>query len=223
MMNPPWTESYIPYSPTKCFKLLPQGILLAGAGWHKLFAKKNTLSAKSDERSNWGSRRGHWSGVWREHNSKRRGHCSSSTGTEILFPRTCSCSVLFSLTLVCHSLVCSAYMDYVLCSCTWAAFWFTWGFTPKQAPGLGPPDLCWLQKAPKPVLFISHAHTNPDASKGYYHHVLGNQISSSAAVAAYLAELINSVEPMSFMQVRSVMISQQATPGTPNAGWDLWG
>jgi hypothetical protein len=68
-----------------------------------------------------------------------------------------------------------------------------------QAPGLGPPDLCWLQKAPKSSTFLF----TPSAAepKGYYHHVLGRDVSSSAAVCAYFAELTALVEPMTMLQV----------------------
>lgn len=38
-------------------------------------------------------------------------------------------------------------------------------------------------------------------AKGFYHYALGRDVSSSAAVAAYFAELVSLVEPMSFMQV----------------------
>lgn len=68
-----------------------------------------------------------------------------------------------------------------------------------QAPGLGPPDLCWLQKAPKPMWGLP-SRPGMDA-KGFYHYALGRDVSSSAAVAAYFAELVSLVEPMSFMQV----------------------
>jgi hypothetical protein len=68
-----------------------------------------------------------------------------------------------------------------------------------QSPGLGPPDLCWLQKAPKSSTFLfSSTASEP---KGYYHHVLGRDVSSSAAVCAYFAELTALVEPMTMLQV----------------------
>jgi hypothetical protein len=65
------------------------------------------------------------------------------------------------------------------------------------ASGLGPPDLCWLQKAPKSALTGSSGE-----SKGYYHCCLGVDASSSAAVAAYFATLTSLVEPPTFLQVR---------------------
>ncbi|GLI71473.1 hypothetical protein VaNZ11_016611 [Volvox africanus] len=63
------------------------------------------------------------------------------------------------------------------------------------ASGLGPPDLCWLQKAPKSVLTGSSGQ-----AKGYYHSCLGVDASSSAAVAAYFATLTSLVEPPTFLQ-----------------------
>ena len=65
------------------------------------------------------------------------------------------------------------------------------------ASGLGPPDLCWLQKAPKSALTGATGE-----AKGYYHYVLGGNASSSAAVAAYFATLTAMVEPPTFLQVR---------------------
>ncbi|GLC39163.1 bud site selection protein [Pleodorina starrii] len=63
------------------------------------------------------------------------------------------------------------------------------------ASGLGPPDLCWLQKAPKNALTGSSGE-----AKGYYHCCLGVDASSSAAVAAYFATLTSLVEPPTFLQ-----------------------
>eukprot|EP00198_Chlamydomonas_reinhardtii_P011858 XP_001701195.1 predicted protein [Chlamydomonas reinhardtii] len=63
------------------------------------------------------------------------------------------------------------------------------------ASGLGPPDLCWLQKAPKSALTGATGE-----AKGYYHYVLGGNASSSAAVAAYFATLTAMVEPPTFLQ-----------------------
>ena len=80
-----------------------------------------------------------------------------------------------------------------------------------QAPGLGPPDLCWLQKGPKSSTFL----VSPSASepKGYYHHVLGRDVSSSAAVCAYFAELNSLVEPMTMLQVRPPPLQQRRGDG----------
>ncbi|KAG2427663.1 hypothetical protein HXX76_012312 [Chlamydomonas incerta] len=64
-----------------------------------------------------------------------------------------------------------------------------------SASGLGPPDLCWLQKAPKSALTGATGE-----AKGYYHYVLGGNASSSAAVAAYFATLTAMVEPPTFLQ-----------------------
>lgn len=62
--------------------------------------------------------------------------------------------------------------------------------------GLGPPDLCWLQKAPISAL-TGAAAGEPG---GYYHHALGRDVSSSAAVAAYFASITMRVEPVPFMR-----------------------
>lgn len=58
----------------------------------------------------------------------------------------------------------------------------------SQHPALGPPDLCWLQKASKGIL--TGSASDP---AGYYHHVLGRDVSNSAAVAAYFALLMSQV------------------------------
>mmetsp|Transcript_48051 Transcript_48051/g.121266 ORF Transcript_48051/g.121266 Transcript_48051/m.121266 type:complete len:869 (-) Transcript_48051:104-2710(-) len=52
-----------------------------------------------------------------------------------------------------------------------------------HAPGVGPPDLLWLRK------------TAPGAPPaGFYHWLLGQEVSSAASVAAYFAELCEAVE-----------------------------
>ena len=63
-------------------------------------------------------------------------------------------------------------------------------------PGLGPPDLVWLQKVSRATLTASSSEP-----RGFYHHQLGRDVSSSASVAAYFAELTSRVEPISFLQV----------------------
>jgi hypothetical protein len=63
-------------------------------------------------------------------------------------------------------------------------------------PGLGPPDLCHLQKCPK----RSGLFGSSGESQGYYHFVLGRDVSSSAAVAAYFALLNAKVEHRSMLQ-----------------------
>ena len=62
-------------------------------------------------------------------------------------------------------------------------------------PGLGPPDLCWLQKGAKNTLTGSTA-----PPEGYYHHVLGRDVSSTAAIAAYFALLNSLVEHVGMLQ-----------------------
>lgn len=64
-----------------------------------------------------------------------------------------------------------------------------------SSPGLGPPDLCWLQKNSRSLLTGAVGE-----AKGYYHYVLGSDISSSAAIAAYFASITALVEPASFVQ-----------------------
>jgi hypothetical protein len=61
--------------------------------------------------------------------------------------------------------------------------------------GLGPPDLCWLQKARRAGLLDRGSE-----AQGYYHHVLGRDVSSGAAVAAYFALLTSRVEARSGLQ-----------------------
>jgi hypothetical protein len=64
------------------------------------------------------------------------------------------------------------------------------------APGLGPPDLVWLQKVQKATL--TSAEGEP---RGFYHYSLGLDVSSSAAVAAYFADLTSRVDQIGFLQV----------------------
>ncbi|WIA09915.1 hypothetical protein OEZ85_010129 [Tetradesmus obliquus] len=65
-----------------------------------------------------------------------------------------------------------------------------------EAPGLGPPDLCWLQKAPKGRSLLGGSAE----AQGYYHFVLGRDACSTAAVAAYFALLNSKVEPAGMLQ-----------------------
>ncbi|MEW5305627.1 MAG: hypothetical protein WDW36_008157 [Sanguina aurantia] len=62
--------------------------------------------------------------------------------------------------------------------------------------GLGPPDLCWLQKATVSALTGAKA----GEPGGYYHHALGRDVSSSAAVAAYFASITMRVEAVPWMR-----------------------
>lgn len=64
------------------------------------------------------------------------------------------------------------------------------------APGLGPPDLCFLQKCAKRTGFFG----GNGESQGYYHYVLGRDVASSAAVAAYFALLNSKVEQRTMLQ-----------------------
>eukprot|EP00775_Hariotina_reticulata_P003293 gene3293-3569_t len=64
-----------------------------------------------------------------------------------------------------------------------------------QAAGLGPPDLCWLQKCQQRSFLGSASE-----KQGYYHFVLGRDVSSKAAVAAYFALLNSKVEPLTVLQ-----------------------
>lgn len=63
-----------------------------------------------------------------------------------------------------------------------------------EAPGLGPPDLCWLQKTAVGLL------GGAGEPGGYYHWTVGRDISSSAAIAAYFASLSTQAEQASFIQ-----------------------
>lgn len=65
----------------------------------------------------------------------------------------------------------------------------------STTPGLGPPDLCWLQKN-----WLSLLTGSKGESKGYAHYTLGGDVSSSAAVAAYFAGITALTEPASFYQ-----------------------
>lgn len=63
-------------------------------------------------------------------------------------------------------------------------------------PGLGPPDLCWMQKTPRGSMTGV-----PGEPRGFYHYVLGLEVSSSANVAAYFASVTQQQEPVTFLQV----------------------
>jgi hypothetical protein len=63
-----------------------------------------------------------------------------------------------------------------------------------EAPGLGPPDLCWLQKTAVGLL------GGAGEPGGYYHWTVGRDISSSAAIAAFFASLSTQAEQASFIQ-----------------------
>ena len=64
--------------------------------------------------------------------------------------------------------------------------------------GLGPPDLCWLQKG--------RGHWEPGSDPaaagcgGYHHSVLGGDVSSSAAIAGYFGGLLARVERPGYLQ-----------------------
>lgn len=60
------------------------------------------------------------------------------------------------------------------------------------APGLGPPDLCWLQKGRG--AWSPGEDGAASGSQGYYHLVLGGDISSSGAIAGAFARLMSRVE-----------------------------
>lgn len=78
-----------------------------------------------------------------------------------------------------------------------------------NTPGLGPPDLAWLQKARKA------AAPGADAGGGYYHWVLGRDVSSSAALAAYFAELTSRQEAGSWSAGEQSSWGGRATPDRP--------
>lgn len=65
-------------------------------------------------------------------------------------------------------------------------------------PGLGPPDLCWLQKGQKRSGLLQLGGSSE--AQGYYHFVLGRDVSSSAAIASYFALLNSKVEPCGMLQ-----------------------
>ena len=65
----------------------------------------------------------------------------------------------------------------------------------SELPGLGPPDLCWLQKSIKGTWGASSGEP-----RGYCHYTIGGDVSSSAAVSAYFAEVMTLQEPITFLQ-----------------------
>lgn len=60
------------------------------------------------------------------------------------------------------------------------------------APGLGPPDLCWLQKGRG--TWAPGVDGIAQGSRGYYHYVLGGDVGSSGAIAGQFAGLMARVE-----------------------------
>lgn len=82
-------------------------------------------------------------------------------------------------------------------------------------PGLGPPCMCWLQKAARSALTGATAE-----AQGYYHYCLGVDVSSTAAVAAYFANITAAAEPISFLQVGLAGDRRACTwcPCIPSAG-----
>jgi len=58
--------------------------------------------------------------------------------------------------------------------------------------GLGPPDLCWLQRGRGE--WVPGDESTGHDSHGYYHHVLGGDVSGSGAIAGYFASLMARVE-----------------------------
>jgi len=59
----------------------------------------------------------------------------------------------------------------------------------SHSPGVGPPDLAWLQKASKTSSSWGMARSPEAHPAGYYHWVLGPDVSSMAALAGYFAQL----------------------------------
>lgn len=65
--------------------------------------------------------------------------------------------------------------------------------------GLGPPDLMWLRKSA--LSPITGAEINGDnIHTGFYHWILGQDVSSAATIAAYFAQLRENVEKPGFLQ-----------------------
>ncbi|GMH38881.1 hypothetical protein BSKO_06779 [Bryopsis sp. KO-2023] len=63
-----------------------------------------------------------------------------------------------------------------------------------KRPGLGPPDLCWVQKRVKKVF-----RKNFEV-RGYYHWVLGLDVASETSASSYFASLNAAVEKPGFLQ-----------------------
>jgi hypothetical protein len=63
-----------------------------------------------------------------------------------------------------------------------------------RGDGLGPPDLCWLQRGRGEWSPAVDEDGGGKGSHGYYHHVLGGDVSSSGAIAGYFAGLLARVE-----------------------------
>lgn len=64
-----------------------------------------------------------------------------------------------------------------------------------EIPGIGPPDLCWVQRTAKGLF-----RTKTPKKQGYYHWVVGLNVTSPAAIAAYFARLSSSVKKVGYYQ-----------------------
>ena len=54
----------------------------------------------------------------------------------------------------------------------------------ENVPGVGPPDLCWIQRTARGIFSMKKPKM-----QGYYHWVVGLPVTSSASIAAYFARL----------------------------------
>lgn len=64
----------------------------------------------------------------------------------------------------------------------------------RSSMGLGPPDLCYVHKEYKAPLGLGGLSVfgmklSDDRTVGFYHHVLGLDVSSPAPISAYVADL----------------------------------
>eukprot|EP00210_Caulerpa_lentillifera_P004365 g4163.t1 len=65
----------------------------------------------------------------------------------------------------------------------------------EDVRGIGPPDLCWLQRTAKGLF-----RKNKPKTQGYYHWVVGLNVTSPAAIAAYFARLTSGVKKVGYYQ-----------------------
>lgn len=61
-----------------------------------------------------------------------------------------------------------------------------------NVPGVGPPDLCWIQRTAKSIFNKKNPKT-----QGYYHWIVGLNVTSCASIAAYFSRLNASTKKVS--------------------------
>lgn len=67
--------------------------------------------------------------------------------------------------------------------------------TLKKQSGLGPPDMCWLQKR------VKKAFRKKSEVRGSYHWVVGLDVRGEASIKAYFIDLVSNLEKVSMSEM----------------------